>query len=758
LDKLKNMRIWFCWNFEMRKGKKTKVPYSARGKPTGTSPDHADQWVTYREAAAAAKEKALSGVGFVLPEGYVLIDIDDKPLDDPLVKTMLARCESYTERSVRGKGIHIICKVDIGQMPTERDPKGRLKIRREFYIKNSKLDLEIYVGGLTNRFATYSGNVIRDLEVTDCTKGVLTTFDKNMRRTTKQRYSEKRDGGTDEDKADFDLICSLRKQKNGHKFIRLFDQGDFSDYGSQSEADAALCAMLAFRLGNDPEAIDRLFRQSALYREKWERDDYRADTIQCGIDACHGQFHKSVMNHPEFIRFTEKGAVVSIPLLAEHVRRTMHYILVRDNGKQGIRLYVYKHGVYLLYSQDMMLGEIKQFIADYDPEIVRMSDVSGAYQHIMTDLCYVSESALNADEDIINFQNGLLRITEDRLTLEPHSPEVYSTIQIPCDWIGQESKTPEFDRYLDTLTDGKKDVQFLLYEWIGTVLSNIPGFRGKKSLFMVGKGDTGKSQIKALVERMLGPGNFIGIDLKEIEARFGTGALYGTRLAGSSDMSFLSVDELKTFKKLTGGDSVFAEFKGQQPFEFTYKGYLWFCMNRLPKFGGDDGKWVYDRIIVVKCLNVIPKEKQDKKLLGRLYAERAGIIYKAVKALQRYIADGYRYQEPQEVINAREAYQEENSTVMNFFNECMCRRDPAAPADTCTTTKIYRVYRAWCKDNNNGYAKTAKEFRDILSEHLGSTYADLTVHKKCGACYKDYTLNEECKQLYVGDYGTDFLV
>ena len=47
---------------------------------------------------------------------------------------------------------------------------------------------------------------------------------------------------------------------------------------------------------------------------------------------------------------------------------------------------------------------------------------------------------------------------------------------------------------------------------------------------MVGEGDTGKSQLKSLVERLLGKGNFIGIDLKDIEARFGTGAIYGTRL------------------------------------------------------------------------------------------------------------------------------------------------------------------------------------------------------------------------------------
>ena len=113
-----------------------------------------------------------------------------------------------------------------------------------------------------------------------------------------------------------------------------------------------------------------------------------------------------------------------------------------------------------------------------------------------------------------------------------------------------------------TLVNADPAVAQLLMEFIGVCVSNIKGWRMKKSLFLVGAGDTGKSQLKSLVERMLGSENFIGIDLKEIEARFGTGAIYGTRLAGSSDMSFMSVDELKTFKKITGGDSLFAEFKG----------------------------------------------------------------------------------------------------------------------------------------------------------------------------------------------------
>lgn len=225
--------------------------------------------------------------------------------------------------------------------------------------------------------------------------------------------------------------------------------------------------------------------------------------------------------------------------------------------------------------------------------------------------------------------------------------------------------------------------------------------------------------LKSLVERLLGRGNFIGIDLKEIESRFGTGAVYGTRLAGSSDMSFLSVDELKTFKKMTGGDSLFAEFKGQQAFEFIFNGLLWFCMNRLPKFGGDDGKWVYDRIMVVDCPNVIPKEQQDKQLLEKMFAERRGIVKKAVKALQTVIANGYRFTEPDSIAEARRDYQSANSTVISFYEECMCPWENGKIVRHCTTGRIYKVYQAWCRENNHGYARTAKEFREQLAGYLG---------------------------------------
>ena len=760
VDELKDKKLWFLWSAKPgRNGKVTKVPFAANGGATGTDDAHKGTWVSFDDAESARNQFQASGIGLKIPKGFFLLDIDHKDISDSFAQLMLSRFSSYAEVSPSGKGIHIIGQCDITKLPVHFDDRRkRLVLDSEYYQKCSDIGLELYIGDITNRYGTFTGNTINSLPIADCTQAVLTTLDKEMRKKPKAKYSAKRDG----DRAVFDIVCDLRKQKNGDKFIRLYDKGDFSEYGSQSEADAALCALIAFRTGADPDAIDEVFRSSALYRSKWERDDYRENTINAGISACNGVFHRSKMEHPDFIKFNEQTGepYVSVPLLAKYVREHLPYILVRDNGKQGLLKYVYEGGCYRLYADNMLLGIIKKYIADYDEELVKMSKINEALLHITTDLTYVSQDALNADEDIINFQNGILKITATDTELIPHSADILSTIQLPCEWSDEDIDTPVFDSYMDTLTNGDEMVKQLLMEFIGVCISNVKGWRMKKALFLVGQGDTGKSQLKSLVERLLGRGNFIGIDLKEIESRFGTGAVYGTRLAGSSDMSFLSVDELKTFKKMTGGDSLFAEFKGQQAFEFTFNGLLWFCMNRLPKFGGDDGKWVYDRIMVVDCPNVIPKEQQDKQLLEKMYAERRGIVKKAVKALQTVITNGYRFTEPDSIAEARRDYQSANSTVISFYEECMCPWENGKIVRHCTTGRIYKVYQAWCRENNHGYARTAKEFREQLAGYLGGTFADVTTRQKGNTYYKDFTITEETKELYAKEYGyeeTEFL-
>ena len=440
--------------------------------------------------------------------------------------------------------------------------------------------------------------------------------------------------------------------------------------------------------------------------------------------------------------------------MLQYIRENLRYLFVRDNIRGGLLRYVYEEsGKYVLYCDDMFKGIIKKYITDFDESIIRMSDVEEIFRQLNTDLISIDTTTLNADEEIINFSNGILDLKN--MYLLPHNPDYRSTIQIPCEWTENPVPTPVFDKFMSDLTEGRKDIEKLLLQFMGVCLSNIKGWRLKKALFLVGKGDTGKSQLKSLTEKLLGKGNYIGIELSQLEARFGTSNIYMKRLAGSADMSYATIDELKILKQTTGGDSIYAEFKGKDGFEFIYDGLLWFCMNKLPKFGGDNGTWVYDRIIVVECNNIIPLERQDKQLQEKLYAERGGIIYKAVMATRNVIANGYCFDEPQSIIVARNDYRATNNTVITFFAECMEERQNGIIRNTCTTGKVYAVYKAWCSDNNHGCAKTFNEFKDELMEHLKIiNYKDMTVRRGThGTFFRNFTITAETKQQYSKIYG-----
>ena len=773
LSELKQQKIWLLWRKETRKDSKgnlkpTKVPINAHGTRTGTDDAHAGDWMTFAEAVPASEQVSCAGVGFKIPDGVFFLDIDHRDLEDPLVQSLFERFGSYAEKSCSGNGFHIYGLYDPKRIPTVTGMDGKKKLASEYYLKNPQNGIELYFGDLTNRFAVFTGDCVFDAPMKDCTDALLTTLEADMRRKPAKVKSAIRNpvmkpetNPVDTsafrnhlsktcDKGTIRFLNKLYGQKNGKKFQKLFEEGDFSDYGSQSEADLALCHMIAFRAGDDPDTVDRIFRLSRLYRDKWDRDDYRENTIRLAIESCSGRFQKTSVVIPYFITENDQGEErVSPPLLAQYVRENLRYIMVRSNAREDLLMYVYQDGVYQLQDDKMFKGFIRGFIEEYDMTLVKMSVVNEVYDILQTDRETVSMNQLNSRWDLINFENGLLQVGTGKPILLPHSPDILSTIRIPCRWQEESIPTPVFDSFMETFCNGDPEIRQLLLEYMGAALSNIPGHKMKKALFLVGKGNTGKSRLKCLTEKLLGNGNYMGIDLRELENRFGTGRIYNKRLAGSADLSFMTLDELTTFKKLTGGDSIFAEDKGKQGFEFTFTGLLWFCMNNLPRFGGDNGKWVYDRIMVVECKNVIPPEKQDKTLDEKLFSEREGIVQQAILALGNVIRNGYAFTEPDSVVRCRNTYRNGNSTVFNFFYDCMCQKsDHYDINEDYTVTQIYKTYKEYCKINNNGYPKTRKDFDRDLSEILNCTPQELTTRRNNGIVYIDYTLTREARDAY----------
>lgn len=83
---------------------------------------------------------------------------------------------------------------------------------------------------------------------------------------------------------DAEVIRRARSASNWDKFEQLWD-GDHSEYKSRSEADLALCALLAFWTGPNREQIRRLFLRSGLCREKSARSTYLEQTINKALEG-----------------------------------------------------------------------------------------------------------------------------------------------------------------------------------------------------------------------------------------------------------------------------------------------------------------------------------------------------------------------------------------------------------------------------------------------------------------------------------------
>lgn len=467
---------------------------------------------------------------------------------------------------------------------------------------------------------------------------------------------------------------------------------------------------------------------------------------------------EEAQNVPPFIFYdNDKDKFkVSAPLLAEYMHNNDNYIFVKNNNPNEVSttLYWYKNGVYSVISPEVLKGYIKKHITDFNPAILAMRHVNEVYGILTAydEEELIEADRINADENIINFKNGLLYL--DTMELKPHSPRVYSTIQIPCNWSGAAGSSPVFDKFMDEFTTGSEEHKRFLLQFMGVCLSNVRGFRMKKALFIVGAGDSGKSQLRKLTEMLIGAKYCESASMKALEDTHGGECVVNKRLVGENDMSFMSLNELKIFKLLTGGDSFQINPKNRPMFSYTYNGLLWFTANALPRFGGDRGEHVYNRMIIIKADNVIPPERRDAKLTAKMYKEREAIVYKCVLALKEVIQSGYKFDIPSTCKNELTEYKAENNPVQRFYNEC-CVMRTKKQKDNCTAVMMYNVFKEWCKSNNGNHIVKKQNFnKELMLIHNVEELKDIQT-AYCGTRSYTFTLTQEAKEEYRRIYGVD---
>lgn len=139
--------------------------------------------------------------------------------------------------------------------------------KNNYYIK--KGNIEVYVAGTTNRFVTITGDVYLDNEIVENMDALQWLLDKYRKRKTPKNLSAELQENRESYLTDEGVLVKAMASKQGEKFRKLWN-GDISDYPSNSEADLGFISILAFYCNGNREQIDRLYRQSALARSKWD--------------------------------------------------------------------------------------------------------------------------------------------------------------------------------------------------------------------------------------------------------------------------------------------------------------------------------------------------------------------------------------------------------------------------------------------------------------------------------------------------------
>lgn len=460
-------------------------------------------------------------------------------------------------------------------------------------------------------------------------------------------------------------------------------------------------------------------------------------------------------NYVHFIFTDGQKERVDGYLLADNLRKTSHYIFVKgENPSEPVQRFWYEHGVYNLVNDEFFKNKLRERLAVYGSRYCLKRYIEEAFYQLTIDNRYIDNSKTNPDANIINFENGLLHL--DTLELMPHTSEYISTVQIPCKWAEDKDlkDCPTFTAFVSHLANYDGDTTETLIEYMGAVLSNVNGGEYKKALFLRGAGNCGKSQYINLARLLLTDRYYAAASLEKLESRFGAYILYNRRLVGDPDTSYIKLRELKVFKKATGGDGIDLEQKGKTQFTYKYKGFLIFGCNELPYFSGDNGSWVYDRILPINCGNPVTEQERDPHILQKMYAEREAIVSVCVKALKRTIARKYKFTESTRSKILLAEYRDENDPIRLFIDDCCILREDGAPTRDGITTKVfYQAYCQWYRENGHNSPPTATGFNRALAAATDIYDKNKLIRKSGNDRYYIYTLTDEARRNYTG-FGT----
>lgn len=727
---LKEKMKWCVWKY-MDTGKKklTKVPYNPLTQKTISVSDEGN-FLNYDTVLPFLKD--YDGLGIRVSKGLVAIDIDDCVINgqlNHLAKEIINHFQNtYIEFSPSSSGLRIFCQID-----------ETFQYNTTQYKMNAR-PIEVYIGGYTNRFVTYTGNTLQDKPVTFENDGLTWLLDTYMKRHVASKIVNSKSQSY---LSDTDVIEKSSRAKNGEKFKALWS-GDISLCASHSEADLALCSILAFYCGKDVEQIDRLFRQSSLYREKWDEmrggDTYGNLTIEKAITSLSSiytplpatEFNDELMrlktefNYPLGSTYTWND-IGSGKLFADFYKDILRYVPERKSW------YVYSDGIWQKDTGNlqtmknlMVLADLVHLCAldilDDDKRRVFQKYVSKWQSHsyrisVLKDAqVYYPISVTSFDNNpfLLNCLNGTYNLKTKKFY--PHNSNDFLTKKVNAEY-NPLINNPRWQTFIDEIMSEDKDKSHFLQKMFGYGIS---GDTKHECLIML-HGVTTRNGKSTLCESVLQTlGSYACTARSETIAlkQHNTSApnedvarLAGVRFVNISEPPKGLVLNVAQVKTMTGNDTLNARFLHENSFDFKPQFKLYINTNHLPSVN-DLTVFKSGRIWLIPFNKHFNHGMQDKTLKQQFSSNemRSTILNWLIEGYDKLDKEGLTI--PEVIKSATNQYEHDSDKMTLFLEDCVEIGNFEEK-----TADVYYKYKTWCLENGH-YPENIKNFKQALSSRF----------------------------------------
>jgi putative DNA primase/helicase len=657
---------WVLWRAVARGDKTTKVPYQANGRPADvTNPDH---WCSF-DRALAVQSNGYDGVGFVLTaaDPFVAVDldhcVDDRGIPVEWALGVISELDTYTEWSPSGEGVRIIA---CGSVELDGNRRGQVEVYTQ------------------ERYVTITGRLMYDDQNTEVAErtDALQSFQHRMFGDRPSNVVPLRRQDSIPTRTDEEVLALATNQAH---FEALAEGDDSAFSGDASQGDHVFCKILA-RCTGDDDQVDRLYRQSGRYRDKWDSrrggSTYGSNTIvQARLSVLHEAPTDSVV--PVGVDGFEYNDVGNgLRLLRSNPNRLrwvdrwkcwMVYdqgVWVRDPNRTRVEGMASRIADPLLEHLGPMRHDstkMKGFMSWYQrtKSTTGMADTVKAARTMSEAFAYDGQFEahpwlLNTLGRTIDLETGYARDPDPADLLMRRATVVFDP----------SARFDEWSTFLERIIPDR-DVRDYVQMLAGLTLIGEP-----QELLPIlwGEGANGKSTLTEVMAGILGD-YAVKVSHDVLVAQKGQthptslASLFGARFAHSGELDQGARLNESLVKELTGGDTITARRMYEDFWEFRPSHLMWLHSNYRPQIRGmDTGIW--RRVKLIPFEVQIPAAERVNGLKYRLLGDEGpGILNWMLRGLAEYRRNGYTLPEPPAVLEATAEYRQETDTVSQFIND-----------------------------------------------------------------------------------------